>query len=350
MINLRILSFGLEVNADTVEYSDKNGINLLAKNNVIIKLKNKKIYADSINFSTKEKNVTAHGNIKIEEPKKNSIYFDNASYNYDDKNVRINDFFWHYSSIFVHAKFVNGNINLDDTDSNVYDVDNIIFSNCDLDNPHVYFKAKKGRIIPNKMIKVHDVFLYINGIPVFYFPVFIKFLNENHFFNKFKIKPIIPFYDGNKLSLMTMFSYDINKFSTGQIIFDLFGRIRNCLIMCESENTDGLFRIDNDVNNEKFEMYFGYFKVINDFLNMRSKMEICFNNDDNLNNYNAEYFADPYISLISENKDVNLNILFSFIQQNHDINLIYNINNVSDFITNFEKMFLIVPSMNFTYY
>jgi lipopolysaccharide assembly outer membrane protein LptD (OstA) len=54
--------------------------------------------------------------------------------------------------------------------NNVYDIDNGTFTNCDLEEPSFWFKAKQLRIYRSDKIVGKPVIAYVNHFPVFYFP------------------------------------------------------------------------------------------------------------------------------------------------------------------------------------
>ncbi|MCP4481730.1 MAG: LPS-assembly protein LptD [bacterium] len=51
-------------------------------------------------------------------------------------------------------------------------------SSCDHDKPHYYFRASKVKVYFGRKMVAYNVVLFIKGIPVFYFPVFVQSLKD----------------------------------------------------------------------------------------------------------------------------------------------------------------------------
>ena len=344
LLCLNAFAFEINLTADNLEYSEKQGDSFSAKGNVVVGFEDKKIYADYIEFFLKEKIVNAYGDAKVEESK-NVIYADSVTYNYDKRNGSMRKILGNYSNnVFVRAEYFEGN----DSETNTYNMNNIILSNCDSDNPHVYFKAKRGKIVLNKRVTIYNAILYINRIPVFYMPVFS--LGGKGIFSKLK-KEIMMFYYKEKLSLKLALSYPLTKFLTAKVMLGpLASGIKTYLdgsLDYETERTKGIINVDHrdaDINELKTE--FSYFQMINDTLTIRSKAMAYFtyHNLSNYRNYNRFYIA-----LIRQKNDSNLSVGFGFPQ--HDVRPIRSQDSFSEKSTdNYKKIFLIRPKINFSYY
>jgi LPS-assembly protein len=340
---LNAFAFEINLTADNLEYTGKQGDSFSAKGNVVIGLKGKKIYADYIEFFLKEKIVNAYGDAKVEESK-SVIYADSVTYNYDKRNGSMRKIFGCYSNnVFVRAEYFEGN----GSETNTYNMNNIRLSNCDSDNPHVYFKAKRGKIVLNERVTIYNAILYINKIPVFYMPVFS--LGGKGFLSKLKKEIMMVFYK-EKLSLKLALSYPLTKFLTGKVVLGplAFGikTYWDGSLDYKTEKIKGIIHVDRDADKNELETEFSYFQMINDTLTIRSKA-IAYFTHYNLSNYkNYKRF---HIALIRQKNDSNLNVGFAFPQ--HDVRLIQLQDSFSkESADSYKKIFLIRPKINFSYY
>jgi len=351
LLSLNVFSSEINVIANNLEYSGKQGDGFLARGNVVIEWEGKKVYADYIEFFLEEKIVNACGNVKVEESK-SVIYADSVTYNYDKESGNMKEIFGYSSSNnsdnnkFVRAGYIERDVN----EANMYNMNNIRLSNCDLDSPHVYLKAKRGKIILNKRVTIYNAILYINKIPVLYIPIFTKSLSdEKDFFSKLKINPI-PCYDEKEFFLRTMFSYPLAKFLTGSITFccpfNFKGRTNrwNASLDYKTESAKGTVNTYHDPDNSKSRVELDYFQMISNIWSIRSKAT-AYLNSSKISNY--ENYKHSYAILTRQKKDSNLSIGLSVLQHNKD-KVFYKGN--EDPVSNYKKTFLMHPEINFTYY
>jgi len=213
-----VSTFGYEVSivADNLEYDEKHK-QFSAKGNVILDWEGKKVCADCAEFKTDKKTMSAHGNVKIEEPE-NIIYADSVTYDYDKKSGEIKESFGYSSKVFIRAK------SMEKLDEEIYMINNVKLSKCDLDAPHIYFKANRGKLILNKRVIIYNAILYIGKIPVFYLPLLVRSLKDKKsFFSKFKFR-FRPYYkkqDG--LLLKMIVSYPLTSSLKVKALFDHLG-------------------------------------------------------------------------------------------------------------------------------
>ncbi|MDR1928514.1 MAG: hypothetical protein LBQ07_00245 [Endomicrobium sp.] len=153
--------------ADNLEYVENNKISV--KGNVFLNFKDAKICSDYAELNINKKIVNIHDNVRIEK-NGNLIMAKSILYDYGNNNINLKNIFLYSSYIFLSSEFVKS------IEKNKFVIHNIKLSNCDLDKPHTYFKAKHGKFILNKRITIYNAVFYIRKIPIFYFPIITKSL------------------------------------------------------------------------------------------------------------------------------------------------------------------------------
>jgi LPS-assembly protein len=199
----------LDIAADSLEYFEDYG-NLNAKGNIILNWEGKRACADYIEFIVDEKIINAHGNVSVKEGN-NIIHANSATYDYDHDVGTMKEVFGYHSNMFIRAESIERH------GKNIITMEKIRISNCDLDNPHTYFKASHGKIVLDKRITIYNAVLYVGGVPVFYLPIITQFLDAGLFGVDLKFK--LGFGSGG-FHFKTTASCALGKFFTGKAIFD----------------------------------------------------------------------------------------------------------------------------------
>jgi LPS-assembly protein len=269
--------------ADNLEYI-KNCSKINVSNNVILNWADKKLYADYAEFIINKKIMNAHGHIKLEEGN-TTIYADSISYKYDDETGNIREIFAYSAPMFIRAESINRH------GSDIFTIKNIKFSNCDLDNPHTYFKSKCGRLVLNKRITIYNAIFYVGKVPVFYLPILTRSLRGRNGLGsnlRFKIEPGL--ISSNQLILKTAISCSLAKFSRGKFIYDYLaergdgygGEIK--YLTNKAIGNIYIYTIKDLVDKKKrWALMFNHFYKLNNLWTLRSKSK--FMNDRIFNNY-----------------------------------------------------------------
>jgi LPS-assembly protein len=315
---LNIFPHELDIAADNleyIEYYDK----LNAKGNAVLNWKDEKVYADYIEFIIDEQILSAYGNVKIEEGD-NIIHANSATYNYDLETGIIKEVFGYHLNMFIRAKSMKMQ------EKNVFTMENMRLSNCDLDNPHTYIMAKHGKFTLGGRITIYDAILYIGKIPVFYFPIATNFLFRSIriFGSEIKFK-FIPWYH-NKFHLRTAISCSLNEFLIAKVNSNFScNKINDYSVKVNyaKKNAKGniyVYTTKDSLANKKKNIQFDYSNIINNQWTIRSKGIFKngrnFNRDDNLydlditdNLHNlsiTDNFLSSYISITRQDQDTNL--------------------------------------------
>jgi LPS-assembly protein len=311
----------IEIFADNLEYVEsRNKID--AKGNVVLNFHRKKIYADYLEFVINEKVINAYGNVKIEEDG-NTIRANSISYNYENETGNIKETFTYSSHVFMRSK------SMEIHGKNTFAMHDIIFSNCDLDKPHTYFKSKHCKLILNKRITIYNTVFYIGKVPVFYLPFVTKSLRPNKIFGsnlKFEIEP--AYVKNSGVSLKTAISFSLSKISTCKIKYDLLGK------KSKSYGTKINYTTDNavgnifvyatkdltDNNKKKFDIRHNYFHKVNDQWTIRSRLNFINNGDPtNLYNKNKNRFEEIHNEAIVTRQCSKANLLFGGLYNNNTV-------------------------------
>jgi LPS-assembly protein len=282
LLALNAFTYEINILADNLEY-DEHSSQLLAKGNVIFEWEEKKVFADYVEFD--QKTVKARGNVKVEESK-NTIYADSVTYNYDEENGCIEETFGHHSSdVFIHTK------SMEIQNKDTYAINGIKLSKCDLDNPHIHAKAKRGKLILNKRLIIYNAVFYIGKIPVFYFPIFTKSLKSDKSFGsdlKFEINPKLA--DDKTVYLNTVISCVLSESLKGKIFADFLkksGNVHGVKIDYTAEDATGSIFANETNNFEKWILTADYLHMIDDMWRLQSRVWVTNNKD--IDNYHYDY-------------------------------------------------------------
>lgn len=213
---MRVCAYQVDISADNLEY-DQNCGTISADGNVVLTWQGKKVYAEHVNFILEEKIMNASGSVKIEE-EGNAFFAKNITYYFDDEKGEIRDVTAHSSLIFMRSE------SMVREDKNSYAVNNIKISHCDLDQPHTYFKAKRGKITLNERVTIYNPIFYIGKIPIFYLPIVTKSLKGGRGISSNLDFYIEPGYTSNGgLGVKSYASYRFSDAFKGKVLFDYYG-------------------------------------------------------------------------------------------------------------------------------
>ncbi|MCL2390406.1 MAG: hypothetical protein FWD54_02065 [Endomicrobia bacterium] len=216
LFSTAVFAYEVDINADNLVY-DQNSGKISADGNVILVWKGKKVKADYVEFLVDKKVMNAYGGVKIEEDG-NAFFADSINYNFSDESGEIKNTFAASSSIFMRAEAMLRQ------DKDTYSVNSVKISNCDLDHPHTYFKAKKGKITIGKRVTLYNPIFYIGKIPIFYLPIVTKSLEGGSGFSSklnYKFEP--GYTSDGGVSIKNTLEYRFNNKTSASALFDYYG-------------------------------------------------------------------------------------------------------------------------------
>jgi LPS-assembly protein len=159
-----------------VEWDYDRGL-FVGTNGMIVRYGNAVLTADSVAVDEDSGEVTADGHVHIQ--REDQVWVsDHARYNFFTRGIEAE----HYRS-GQPPMFSSGQGLHLDTTNNVYVATNAIITSDDVMRPGVKMRAKYIEIVPGKRVMARHATVYVQGVPVFYFPYYARKLGErsNHF-------------------------------------------------------------------------------------------------------------------------------------------------------------------------
>lgn len=166
-----------------VEYSYETGLGV-ATNGVLVRYGNAVLTAKqaSVNYDTGE--VVAEGSVRIQND--DQVWVggpdEHVRFNFKTRQMQAEQFRTGRSPVYASGFGLHG-----DTTNNVYSATNAYVTTDDVTNPAFKVRAKSIKIIPKKKIVARNAVLYVEGVPVFYFPYYTRNLGPHA--NNFNFVP-----------------------------------------------------------------------------------------------------------------------------------------------------------------
>jgi LPS-assembly protein len=292
----------VDLSADNLEYFEIKSL-VTADGNVVVDWQGKKIYADHIEFLIDKKILNATGHVKVEEAG-TVLVADSVSYRYNEDTGDLKQVFSYSSFVFMRAKAMEGK------DKKTFEINNVKFSTCDLEEPHTHFRAKRGRLVLDKRITIYNAIFYVGKVPVFYLPIVTKSLKGKRGFGtdfRIKFKPGYEQLEG--FTLETGIGCSLSENSFGEFLYDYHGKRGNGYGGSFNYVTDNinanlhLYTIKDLIDNQEvWEIRPNYFQRLNKNWTIRSQVNLknsrTFNNIYNQSNWNGvENWIQSYFTL-----------------------------------------------------
>jgi LPS-assembly protein len=337
-----VFGYDIDINADRLEYDEFCG-KIRAQGNVVLIWEGRTVHADYVEFETEKKIIKVFGNAKIEENKQ-AIFAKEILYNYEEKMGDIKEVFGNSSIAFIRSPLLKGE------GKDIYRIKGAIVSNCDLDEPHVFFKAKKGKLTVGKRITLYNALLYIGKVPVFYLPFFTKSLDGKKVFKGFNLELAPGYSNGGGFTMESAITYVFNDNFRTKVNYDYLGKKGSGYgteINYNSSNIMGSLYAYNikdlEAGRERWTVRPSYWQRIGSMWTIRSQGEFMsdntFNNSYNLSNWERV-----------------TNTLYSFAsvaRQDQYGNLTATFQRYDDYDSTRQKYYLrsqSLPAINYTFY
>ncbi|GHT42623.1 hypothetical protein AGMMS49921_08230 [Endomicrobiia bacterium] len=261
----------VDITAESLEYLETTG-KIIARDNVVLNWKDKKIYADNVEFNINTKIMNAYGNVKVEESG-SLVRANTVSYNYNDETGEVSEAFTYSSSVFVRSKSMK-KLSKDKT----FTLHDVKLSVCDLDEPHIYFKAKRGKFIANERITLYNVWLCVGKIPVLPLPMLRRSLKPDKE-KSFEYGVETGFNSAGDLTLEAFIACSLSENFDGKIKYDRLGGKKNKYgfeIGYENDSASGRIDASLDNNNGKENWYLRpeYRHKLNDQWTVRPQIDV----------------------------------------------------------------------------
>jgi LPS-assembly protein len=334
----------VDISADELEYDELVG-RVIAQGHVILNWDNKKVFADYVEFLINKKSMTASGNVAIEE-NGNIIHSERIVYHYDDETGEVEETFVSFSNLlYIRSE------SIDSLNKDTFNLKHVTFSNCDLVEPHSYFKSNRGKLVLNRRITIYNAVFYIGKIPVFYLPFVTKSLKGGRGFGSRLRLAVEPGYTGTGgFSVKTTVSCALSENSVAKVKYDYFEK--------RGEGYGGEFNyVTNggilniyaytikDLLEKKKRWIFrpNYFQKLNNSWTLRSSAEII--SDNNFNNFynqsnwdRTTNYLKSYASLTRQGKKASTEVNFERTSKYNETTSKYEIESIN------------LPKVSWTYY
>ncbi len=336
-----VFAYQIDIAADNLEY-DQNCGKISAKGNVVFVWEDRTVSADYVEFIIEEKVMRAYGNVKVDEGG-NAVFANSVEYYYDEEKGEINETLGYSAMVFMRSR------KMDRIDKNAYSINNITLSTCDLDHPHTYFKAKKGKIVLGERITIYNPILYVGKVPVFYLPIVTKSLKGGSGFStglSFTVEPGYTSEGG--FSLKTTAAYGFSESMNLKAMLDYFGSRGigyggefNYFTPTARGSIYAYNINDNSTGTERWTVRPYYWQRINNEWTIQSQAE--FISDTSFNNY---YNQDDWERTLNT-----LHSYFSLTRQDKNGNLMMLAERYDTYSEDgYEPTMIALPQINYSYY
>ncbi|MFH1369626.1 MAG: hypothetical protein ABII64_10940 [Elusimicrobiota bacterium] len=198
---------------------------------------------------------------------------------------------------------------------NAFNAQSIRMTTCDLKKPHYYIRSNRAKVIMKEKVIVYNPVFYVQGVPVFYSPVYVSSLRGSKL--SVEVQPGYNSEDG--FILKTIIGYPLSEHSYGKLYIDYFSK------RGWGKGAEYNYFIDNKVKasiygyhikektteNERWTMRGGYWQRLN--LLWTAQLQLNYMSD---TSFNSVYSLDNW-----ERKDIQLNSHLSFTRQTSGSNL-----------------------------
>jgi len=142
-------------------------------NGVFVRYGNAVLTADNASVNTRTGDVQADGHVRIESGDQLWVG-DHIFYNFKSRQMRSEQFRTGKSPVFAGGVTLTG-----DGSNRVYTAQNAFVTTDDAANPAYQVRASRIKIIPGKSVQMWNAILFVEGVPVFYFPYYQRNLGPH---------------------------------------------------------------------------------------------------------------------------------------------------------------------------
>jgi lipopolysaccharide assembly outer membrane protein LptD (OstA) len=202
----------VNITSDYLERNpEKNSV--YAKGSVKVTHDNLTLTADEIEYFVNDRKVDAKGDVTIIDSSQ-MVKGDQLEYYFDKENGKMENAKSFYAPWILKAK----------TQERVSKEKAIArsgyFTSCDYENPHYKFKAKKIIIKFKKYLIAYHVIVFIDGIPVFYFPIIYESLSDM----KVEVEVTVGKNSTDGTIIKTRVAYPITKQDKATVYLDSYSK------------------------------------------------------------------------------------------------------------------------------
>lgn len=192
----------------SVEYDPATGT--YDATNMLLRYQNATIMGDSVKWDSQTGDVIANGHVRIEEA--GQIWVGNhVLFNLKTHQMETGRFRTGKPPIFAEGDRIQGNLT-----NHTYSAQNVKVTTDNVRKPEYYIRASRMTMVPGKYFEAWNAVLYVQGIPMFYFPYYRHSLDINA--NKLTVMPGDDSYYGP--FLLGAYTWRLNEMLDGRFHLD----------------------------------------------------------------------------------------------------------------------------------
>jgi lipopolysaccharide assembly outer membrane protein LptD (OstA) len=149
-----------------VQTLDQQTKTMLFQGNVVITYKGSTLRADHVRYDSATSEAWAHGNVRLNRADQEWVA-PSAYYNFNSHALKTD----HLEGFFDPVYFRGDH--LETVSSNHYSAVRASVTTCDYDQPHFRVQAAHGEIFPGDRVVLFNVIVFVEDVPVFWFPVMV---------------------------------------------------------------------------------------------------------------------------------------------------------------------------------
>ena len=162
------------------EFDFQTGLGM-GTNGVLVRYGSAFLTADQVSVNQQSGEVVADGKVRIQSEEQ--IWAgEHIRYNFKTRQMEAEQFRTGKTPVFVAGEGLHGEIT-----NRVYVATNAVITTDDVAEPAIKVRAKYIKIIPGDKVEAHHATLYVEGVPVFYFPYYSRNLGPRA--NNFNFVP-----------------------------------------------------------------------------------------------------------------------------------------------------------------
>ncbi|HMP83504.1 MAG TPA: hypothetical protein PKA41_12460 [Verrucomicrobiota bacterium] len=150
-------------------------------NGVLVNYSGVVLTADRVCVNRKTGECTAEGRVRIQ--REDQVWVgEHVTYNFRTRQMEASQFRTGRFPVFAEGRELKG-----DASNRVYTASHAYVTSDDVSDPGQRIRASKITIVPGEYIKAHNAVVYAGKVPVFYFPYYVRRLDERS--NRFTVTP-----------------------------------------------------------------------------------------------------------------------------------------------------------------
>ena len=150
-----------------VEFNVQTGMGS-GTNGVLVRYGSAFVTADQVSVNQQSGEVVADGNVHIQS--EDQLWAgEHIRYNFKTHQMQAEQFRTGKAPVFIEAEGLHGEIT-----NQLYAATNSVITTDDVAEPAVKIRAKYIKIIPGDKVEAHGATLYVEGVPVFYWPYYSR--------------------------------------------------------------------------------------------------------------------------------------------------------------------------------